>query len=95
MAEETLEKGLTVHELERRARQSGGKAKKPEAVKAFAGNPLHREVELALAEQMGRRVRVTAGRKGGTLQVEFLDDADLKALANRLTGEDKEAVKLI
>ena len=95
MAEETLEKGLTVHELERRARQSGGKTKKSEAVKAFAGNPLHREVELALAEQMGRRVRVTAGRKGGTLQVEFLDDADLKALANRLTGEDKEAVKLI
>ena len=38
---------------------------------------------------------MTAGRKGGTLQVEFLDDADLKALANRLTGEDKEAVKLI
>ena len=95
MAEETLEKGLTVHELERRARQSGGKTKKSEAVKAFAGNSLHREVELALAEQMGRRVRVTAGRKGGTLQVEFLDDADLKALANRLTGEDKEAVKLI
>ena len=50
MAEETLEKGLTVHELERRARQSGGKTKKSEAVKAFAGNPLHREVELALAE---------------------------------------------
>lgn len=89
MARQAVERGLTVHELERRAKQAAGKPRKAEIARAFARNSFHSEVELALTEQMGRRIKVTEGRKGGTLLIEFFDDGDLQALANRLTGEDE------
>ena len=46
------------------------------------------EVALSLRENLGRQVKVTVGAKGGTLQVEFFDPEDLRALANKLA--DKE-----
>lgn len=45
------------------------------------------EVALALSEQMGRRVKATRGKKGGTLQIEYFDEADLQSLAKALAGE--------
>ena len=41
-------------------------------------------MELALQENLGRQVKITAGSKGGVLQVEFFDADDLRALANKL-----------
>jgi len=46
------------------------------------------EVELALRENLGRQVKVTASAKGGILQVEFFDPEDLRALANKLAEQD-------
>lgn len=45
------------------------------------------EVALALSEQMGRSVKVTRGKKGGVLSIEYFDDADLRSLAKALGGE--------
>ncbi len=45
------------------------------------------EVALALSEQMGRRVKATRGKKGGTLVIEYFDEADLQSLAKALAGE--------
>jgi len=33
-------------------------------------------------------VKVTNGNKGGTLQIEFFDPDDLRALANKLADEE-------
>ncbi len=82
MAEAAVTKGLSVRDLERLAKA----AKKPEKkTKAPARrDSFYDEVEIALREALGRRVKVVAGPKGGNLQLEFFDAVDLQALANRL-----------
>lgn len=90
-AETAVERGLSVREMERMAKA----AKKPaaddagETPRAFARDSFYSEVELALAEHLGRRVKVrlTAGKESGTLQLEFYDKEDLGALANRLAPQ--------
>lgn len=89
-AEAAVAKGLSVRDLERMAK-SAKKAAKDDtepAVKAFAKNAFYSEVELALSEHLGRRVKVIEGKKGGVLQLEFYDQEDLGALANRLAPEE-------
>ena len=91
-AETALEKGVSVRELEKMAKAAKRDKEKAaageKAVTAFAKNAFYSEVELALTEHLGRRVRVVEGKKGGVLQLEFYDQADLQALANRLAPEE-------
>lgn len=47
-----------------------------------------KEVALALSEQMGRKVDVKAGKKGGVLHIEYFDEDDLRSIAKALAGED-------
>lgn len=84
MAKATVERGLSVRELERLA-QSSKIEKKPTADKPSPRrDSFYDEVELALRETMGRQIRVAASPKGGMLQIEFFDAEDLRALANKL-----------
>lgn len=46
------------------------------------------EVALALSEQMGRKVKVNAGKKGGVLQIEYFDEDDLRSLAAALAADE-------
>ncbi len=85
MAEYAVNKSVSVREIERLAKA----AKKPQKPTAH----LHRdsfydEVQLALSEQLGRKVRVAVGEKSGTLTLEFYNKEDLKDLACRLAPED-------
>ncbi len=84
-AEAAVAKGLSVRELERLAKAAKTTPKTPKG-------PVHRdsfydEVALALRESLGRQVKVAVGTKGGTLQIEFFDTEDLRALANKLSEE--------
>ena len=81
-----VERGLSVRELERMAKaaKSGPKAPRAPAQREH----FYDEVELALRESLGRQVKIVATPKGGSLQVEFFDAEDLRALANKLA--DKE-----
>lgn len=84
-AEAAVEKGLSVRELERMAKLAKREPKAPKT-------PAHRdsfydEVALALRESLGRQVKVAVGAKGGTLQIEFFDVEDLRALANKLSED--------
>ena len=86
MARAAVNKGLSVRELERLAKAA---KKKPAAPKVPSRrDSFFDEVELALKESLGRQVKVVSGPKGGMLQVEFFDEADLRALANRLAEKD-------
>lgn len=85
-AQEAAEKGLTVRELERRAKAARAPKKNSPAT-AFSRDSFYHEVELALTVQMGRRVRVSEKNGGGLLQIEFYDQEDLRSLANRLSPE--------
>lgn len=77
-----VEKGLSVRELERMAKAAKAAPKKDKP--SVRRDSFYDEVELALRENLGRQVKVTVTPKGGTLQVEFFDQADLQALVNKL-----------
>ena len=77
-------RGASVRELERMAKQ---KPKKP-ASKPAAKPTYFSEVELSLAETMGRRVKVSPQGKGGSITIEFFDQNDLNFIANRLGGKE-------
>lgn len=86
-ARTAVEKGLTVRDLERMAKA----AQKPPVTPREPARraPFYDEVALALRESLGRQVKVTPGTKGGTLTVEFFDQDDLKALANKLADKNQ------
>ncbi len=85
-AKNAVERGLSVRELERMAKAAKAtpRAKKP----APPRDSFYDEVALALRETLGRQVKVVGGDKGGLLQVEFFDAADLQHLANKLNEEN-------
>lgn len=78
-----VDRHLSVRALESMAKASKReKAEKKTA--AFSRDSFFDEVELALTEQMGRRIKVHEGSKNGVLQIEFFGKDDLQELANRL-----------
>ena len=89
-AQKAANGGASVRDLEKMAKlaQKAANGGTAAPAKPFARASFLDEVELALTEQMGRRVKVLQGRKGGTLQIEFYDNEDLRELANRLSPEE-------
>lgn len=86
MARAAVNKGLSVRELERLAKAA--KKKPAEKKPAPRREAFFDEAELALRDSLGRQVKVIGGAKGGTLQVEFFDEEDLRVLAKRLAEKD-------
>jgi ParB family chromosome partitioning protein len=70
------EKGLSVRELENLSKKADKKPVKSEN----KVNKMYREIELALKEQLGRRVTVGGNSKKGKLEIEFYGEDDLKGL---------------
>jgi ParB family chromosome partitioning protein len=85
-AQEIINKGLSVRDIEKKAKQLNN-LKKPKDKKANIRNSFYDEVELALTEHLGRRVKVSESSKGGVLQIEFYSQDDLRMLANELSPE--------
>lgn len=78
-----VQKNASVRDIEKMAK-AAKKDKKPPVITAFARDSFYDEVEIALSEQLGRKVKVTAGEKSGTLSLEFYGKEDLQELANIL-----------
>ena len=89
MAQAAVERDLSVRELERLAK-AAKKAPRTAPPAPKRRDSFYDEVELSLREALGRQVRVSVAPKGGTLQLEFFDPDDLRALANRLAEQPKE-----
>lgn len=82
LAEEIVEKGLSVRFAEQAA-----KPEKEKKVKEKAPKPnYYKEVEIALTESLGRKISVSKAKsgKGGALTIEFYSDDELKSFANLL-----------
>ena len=83
--------GMSVREMERMAKKSSrASTEKPENSEepsAFSRDSYYDEVELALTDHLGRKVKVIQSGKGGTLQIEFYSKDDLRMLANEF-GEE-------
>ncbi len=87
LAREIVDKGLSVRGAESLAKS----AVKKKSLKQTDGRKSRKptyfaEVEMALCENLGRRVTVIPSKngKGGPLSVDFYSDDELKLLANRL-----------
>lgn len=85
-AEEITKKDLSVRDVENLAKQ-GRKDGAKTSSKKNRRDTFYDEVELALSNTLGRKVKVNASRNGGTLEMEFFDKEDLKKLAKQLDAE--------
>lgn len=78
-----MEKGISVRETERLAKEASkdteGKARQPKRRDVF-----YDEVEIALSQNLGRKVKINSGRKGGTIVLEYFDKDDLTKIAKML-----------
>lgn len=80
-----IRKGISVREVERLAKAAARNKSKKSKEKARR-EPYFDEVELALTNALGRKVKVTlqSGKASGTLEIDFNDKDDLTALARAL-----------
>ncbi len=92
LAKNAAEKGLSVRDVERQAAQAaqmdgnGSSKKEKEREPSF-----YQELELAMNAELGRRIRIRPGRSGGgTVEIAFFDQEDLRSIAYRLSGEEQD-----
>lgn len=88
-----VEKGLSVRELEKRAKTAKAAPKAGEGRPRSVQNPFpqdsyYEEMELALREALHRKVKIASEGEKGTLQIEFYSKEELRDLAARLAGNE-------
>ena len=81
VAQQIVSKKLTVRDVEKMAKRPAAKASQRSAKRR---DSFYDEVELALSEALGTKVRVNNGRNKGTLEIEFYTLDDLKNIANAI-----------
>ncbi len=85
LAKLIIKEGLSVRDAERLARNAVKTV--PTGRKVKKRNPYYDEVELALKEVLGRKVKITKSSKKGLMEIEFFDDDDLKKLIKIFDNE--------
>jgi len=87
LADEVIRRGLSVRETEELAR--GGKAKRahPPQSEAPAGNADVAMLERQLRDQLGLKVGIAYGAKGGTVTITYATLDQLDMVCQRLSGE--------
>lgn len=81
-AKQIVDKKLTVRDVEKMAkRPAKSRSKTPES---RGRDSFYDEVELALSDALGTKVKVYNGRNKGTLEIEFYTLDDLKNIANAI-----------
>ncbi len=85
-----LSRGLTVRQLEKLCREekAGGRSTRSPREESAWGDNLYKELEISLQEALGRRVKIRRGPGGGTLEVAFHSEEELRDMAARLAGEE-------
>ena len=77
----------SVRDIERLAKNQDEKkekaAKAPEEPAWGGKSAFLTEMEIAMSMEMGRKVRIIPNGEGGTLQIQFWDEEDLKSLAEK------------
>lgn len=81
-AKQIVDKKLTVRDVEKMAKRP--KTAKIKASGGRARDSFYDEVELALSDALGTKVKVYNGRNKGTLEIEFYTLDDLKNIANAI-----------
>ena len=95
LAEITIEQGLSVREVERRAARLNEASEEADLVPIIHDH-FYKEMQLAMQNELGRRVRINPkyGDNGGTLQINYFSKEDLQAIAQvlgQITGGQIES----
>ena len=95
LAEITIEQGLSVREVKRRAARLNEASEEADLVPIIHDH-FYKEMQLAMQNELGRRVRINPkyGDNGGTLQINYFSKEDLQAIAQvlgQITGEKIES----
>lgn len=86
IAKSAADKGLSVREVERQVQSFT--APRPSSPSGEEKEAFYKELELAMNVELGRKVRIRPGKIGGTVEIAFFDQEDLRSLAYRLSGEE-------
>ena len=82
-----MKEDLSVREVETLVKNS---QKTPKVPKQQKRDKFFSEVELALVENLGRKVKIKESKKdAGVLEIEFFDKDDLESLAMKLENYGK------
>ena len=99
LAEEIAAKGYSVRETEKVLKRMSLDEKKTFVIDGsensvqdyFDGKPYYKEVEIALGDHLGRKVKVNESKRGGTLTIQFYGKEDLEQLSKQLSQYDRQS----
>jgi len=78
---------LTVRDIEKQTKKEDAKPSKKAKASPPSRDSFYDEMELALKQELGKKVKITASGNKGTLEIEFYSKEELSDLAKRLTNE--------
>ncbi|MFQ8600481.1 MAG: ParB/RepB/Spo0J family partition protein [Oscillospiraceae bacterium] len=88
LAQKVVLEDLTVRDVERIVKEMH--QEQPEKVITRATRDSYfDEVELALKEQLGRKIKIKGSKDKGTIQIEFYNKEDLAEIAYRIAGQKR------
>lgn len=88
LAQKVVLEDLTVRDVERIVKDMH--QEQPEKVITRATRDSYfDEVELALKEQLGRKIKIKGSKDKGTIQIEFYNKEDLAEIAYRIAGQKR------
>lgn len=88
IAEEIVEKELSVRQVEVMVKRILESGEKPEQASKNLEKIYVEQVEKKLSEAMGRHVLITNGKRKGKLYIEFYGNDDLESLINQITRKN-------
>lgn len=87
VAKEIIEQGLSVRDVEKKAKQQQIKqSHEPKTIKRR--NTFFDEVEVALTQHLGRKVKVNGSKNKGKLEIAFYSQEELRDIAARLAPDE-------
>lgn len=90
LAKRIAAEGLSVREAERLAAKKEKPAEEQQKPKEkFPKNAYYREMQIAMATELGRPVKITENKNGGTIELPFYGKEELAAICERLADLKK------
>lgn len=85
LAKKIAEEGLSVREAERLAAKKEAEPKKTAKKERFPKNAYFREMQIAVAEELGRDIKITEIGEGGKIEIPFYSKEELAAICEQLS----------
>ena len=82
-AQKAVKQGMNVREIEKLVKKQGSK---PRTAKITKRDSFYDEMEIALRDELNRKIKITGDDKGGTLEITFYSREELADIASKLAS---------